>query len=121
MTKVNLAEKFDLFDAAWTPKIAGQVNDMHLKLAKFRGDFQWHSHEKEDELFLVVKGTMRMAFRDREEIVEAGEFIIVPRGVEHRPGAVGDECHVVLLEPVTTVNTGDGAESDLTVKDLEEI
>lgn len=121
MTKVNLAEKFDLFDAAWTPKIAGQVNDMHLKLAKFRGDFQWHSHDEEDELFLVVKGTMRMAFRDREEIVEAGEFIIVPRGVEHRPGAVGDECHVVLLEPATTVNTGDGAESNFTVKDLEEI
>lgn len=119
--KVNLSEKFALFDAAWTPKIAGQVNDMHLKLAKFRGDFQWHSHEQEDELFLVVKGTMRMAFRDREEIVEAGEFIIVPRGVEHRPGAVGEECHVILLEPATTVNTGDGAETEFTVKDLEEI
>ena len=68
MSKVNIAEKFGLFDEAWTPKIAGQVNDMHLKLAKFRGDFQWHSHEKEDELFLVVKGTMRMAFRDRERV-----------------------------------------------------
>ena len=121
MSKVNIAEKFGLFDEAWTPKIAGQVNDMHLKLAKFRGDFQWHSHEKEDELFLVVKGTMRMAFRDREEIVEAGEFIIVPRGVEHRPGAVGDECHVVLLEPAATVNTGDGEATDFTVTELEDI
>lgn len=121
MSKINLSDKFALFDEAWTPKIAGQVNDMHLKLAKFRGDFQWHSHAHEDELFLVVKGTMRMAFRDREEIVEAGEFIIVPRGVEHRPGAVGDECHVVLLEPATTVNTGDGTATDLTVTDLEDI
>ncbi len=121
MTKVNLTDKFALFEEAWTPKIAGQINDMHVKLAKFRGDFQWHSHEHEDELFLVVKGTMRMAFRDREEIVEAGEFIIVPRGVEHRPGAVGEECHVMLLEPASTVNTGDGAETDLTVKELEDI
>ena len=121
MKTVNLAEKFAQFDEAWTPKIAGRVNDMHLKLAKFRGDFQWHSHETEDELFLVIKGEMRMAFRDRVEIVKAGEFIIVPRGVEHCPGAVGDECHVVLLEPMTTVNTGDGGDTALTVRDLEEI
>ncbi|MEM8615976.1 MAG: cupin domain-containing protein, partial [Pseudomonadota bacterium] len=102
-------------------KIAGQVNDMHVKLAKFRGDFDWHAHAEEDELFLVIKGQMRMAFRDREEIVGAGEFIIVPRGVEHRPGAVGDECHVLLLEPATTVNTGDNTASELTVTDLDRI
>jgi len=121
MTKINLAEKFDLFTEAWTPKVAGRINDMHVKLAKFRGDFDWHAHADEDELFLVVKGEMRMAFRDREEIVGEGEFIIVPRGVEHRPGAVGEECHVLLLEPATTVNTGDNMASKLTVTELDRI
>ena len=121
MSKVNLSEKFALFEEAWTPKIAGQVNDMHVKLDKFRGDFDWHAHEHEDELFLVIKGQMRMAFRDREEIVGEGEFIIVPRGVEHRPGAVGEECHVLLLEPATTVNTGDNPDSKLTITELDRI
>ena len=121
MTKVNLSEKFGLFTEAWTPKIAGQVNDMHVKLAKFRGDFDWHKHDTEDELFFVVKGQMRMAFRDREEIVGEGEFIIVLHGVEHRPGAVGEECHVLLLEPATTVNTGDNTKSKLTVTELDRI
>ena len=121
MTKVNLSEKFDLFSEAWTPKIVGDMNGMHIKLAKFRGDFDWHSHEHEDEMFLVTKGTMRMAFRDRVETVEAGEFIIVPRGVEHRPGAVGEECHVMLLEPQSTVNTGDNADSARTVTELDRI
>jgi len=121
MSKVNLSEKFALFEEAWTPKITGQVNDMHVKLAKFRGDFDWHAHEHEDELFLVIKGQMRMAFRDREEIVGEGEFIIVPRGVEHRPGAVGEECHVLLLEPATTVNTGDNPDSKLTITELDRI
>ncbi len=121
MSKVNLADKFSQFEAAWTPKIVGKVNNFHVKLAKFRGDFQWHSHKDEDELFLVVKGTMRMAYRDRTEIVGEGEFIIVPRGVEHCAGAESDECHVLLLEPATTVNTGDGEVSELTVTELEEI
>ena len=121
MTKVNLFEKFGLFSEAWTPKIVGDMNGMHVKIAKFRGDFDWHSHENEDEMFLVTQGTMRMAFRDRVETVEAGEFIIVPRGVEHRPGSVGEECHVMLIEPQATVNTGDNEASARTVTDLDRI
>jgi mannose-6-phosphate isomerase-like protein (cupin superfamily) len=105
MDKVNLAEKFALFSEHWSPKIAGQVNDFHVKLVKFSGEFVWHHHDAEDELFLVVKGRMRMCFRDREVIVDAGEFIIVPRGVEHKPVA-DEETHVLLLEPATTLNTG---------------
>ena len=107
-SKVSLADRFTLITEAWSPRLAGEVNGMQVKLAKFRGDFDWHSHAGEDELFLVVKGRMRMAFRDRTEIVDAGEFIIVPRTVEHRPGSVGEECHVMLFEPASTVNTGDG-------------
>lgn len=114
-TKVSLTDKFAQINDAWSPRIAGEVNGMHVKLAKFRGDFDWHSHAHEDELFLVVSGAMSMAFRDRVETVEAGEFIIVPRGVEHRPGAIGDECHVMLFEPASTVNTGDGAATDRTI------
>lgn len=118
---VNLAAAFDGIDTPWTPKLAGAVNGMHVKLARFEGDFDWHAHADEDEMFLVVSGTMRMAFRDREEIVEAGEFIIVPRGTEHRPGAVTPDCHVMLFEPAGTVNTGDGAQTARTVTELEEI
>ena len=92
-----------------------------LPISRFEGDFDWHSHADEDEMFLVIKGTMRMAFRDRVETVEAGEFIIVPRGTEHCPGAVTDKCHVMLFEPASTVNTGDGEKTDRTVADLEEI
>lgn len=121
MTPINLIEKFASFTEAWTPKIAGEVNGMHVKLAKFRGDFDWHSHDDEDEMFLVVKGTMRMAFRDRTEIVSEGEFIIVPRGVEHRPGSETEECHVLLFEPASTVNTGGGAVTERTVTELEKI
>jgi mannose-6-phosphate isomerase-like protein (cupin superfamily) len=121
MKTVNLATAFEGIDAPWTPKIAGQVNGMHVKLARFKGDFDWHSHADEDEMFLVIKGTMRMAFRDRVETVEAGEFIIVPRGTEHRPGAVTNECQVMLFEPVGTINTGDGAGTARTVTQLEDI
>ncbi|MEQ3747302.1 MAG: cupin domain-containing protein [Henriciella sp.] len=121
MSKVNISEKLTKFDEAWSPKIVGDMNGMQVKLAKFRGDFDWHSHENEDEMFLVTQGTMRMVFRDRVETVEAGEFIIVPRGVEHRPGSVGEECHVMLLEPATTVNTGENDASDRTVTDLDRI
>jgi mannose-6-phosphate isomerase-like protein (cupin superfamily) len=105
MDKVNLADKFALFTEHWSPKIAGQVNDFHVKLVKFIGEFVWHHHDNEDELFLVVKGRLRMCFRDREVIVDPGEFIIVPRGVEHKPIA-DEETQVVLLEPATTLNTG---------------
>ena len=105
MQKVNLAEKLSLFAEHWQPKIAGELNGQQVKLVKFQGEFVWHHHDAEDELFLVVKGRMRMCFRDREVVVDPGEFIIVPHGVEHKPVAEG-EVHVLLLEPSTTLNTG---------------
>ena len=103
--KVNLAEKFNLFEEHWSPKIAGEVNDSYVKLVKFTGEFVWHHHEAEDEMFLVVKGSMRMRLRDRDIEVGAGEFIIIPRGVEHMPVA-DEEAHVILFEPKTVLNTG---------------
>ena len=106
MDKVNLREKLALFDDQWGPKIVGELNGQHAKLAKFMGEFVWHKHDHEDELFLVLKGRLRMDFRDREIWLEEGEFLIVPRGIEHRPVAV-EEVHVFLFEPATTLNTGD--------------
>ena len=105
--KVNLAERFALFDDAWSPKVAGEVNEFQVRLVKLRGSFVWHRHEVEDELFLVVRGRLRMRFRERDELVGPGEFIVVPHGVEHCPVADTDEVQVVLLEPKTTLNTGD--------------
>jgi len=102
---VNLREKLSLFDTPWDPKIVGELNGQHVKLVKFQGEFVWHHHEHEDELFLVVKGRFTMQFRDRQVPLEEGEFLIVPRGVEHRPVAE-KEVHVLLFEPATTVNTG---------------
>jgi mannose-6-phosphate isomerase-like protein (cupin superfamily) len=103
--KVNIKEKFALFDERWSPKIVGELNGQHVKLVKLHGEFVWHHHEQEDELFLVLGGRLRMDFRDRRVWVEQGEFIIVPRGVEHRPVAE-EEVHVMLFEPATTLNTG---------------
>ena len=103
--RVNLREKLSLFDTYWDPKIVGELNEQHVKLVKFQGEFVWHHHEHEDELFLVVKGRFTMEFRDRHVPLEQGEFLIVPRGVEHRPVAT-DEVHVLLFEPATTLNTG---------------
>ena len=103
--KVNIKEKFALFDELWSPKIVGELNGQHVKLVKLYGEFVWHHHEQEDELFLVLGGRLRMDFRDRHVWVEQGEFIIVPRGVEHRPVAEV-EVHVMLFEPTTTLNTG---------------
>lgn len=120
-TKVDITEKFSLFTEPWQPKIVGEVNGMHVKLARLQGAFEWHSHEKEDELFLVVEGVLIMQFRDRTERIEAGQFIIVPRGVEHLPGSEGDECKVMLFEPASTLNTGDGDASERTVAELERI
>lgn len=119
MKKVNLAEKLDLFQEYWSPKIVGELNGQYVKLVKFQGPFVWHHHEVEDELFLVVKGRMRMEFRDHDEWVEEGEFIIVPRLVEHRPVAE-EEAHVLLFEPVSTLNTGN-VENERTVPVLEQI
>jgi mannose-6-phosphate isomerase-like protein (cupin superfamily) len=105
MYKVNIGEKLALFSDYWSPKIVGELNGQYVKLTKFQGPFVWHHHETEDELFLVLKGQFRMQFRDHEELVGEGEFIIVPHGVEHRPVA-DEEVHVMLFEPATTLNTG---------------
>jgi len=106
MQKVNLKQKLDLIAEHWSPKIVGALNGQHVKLVKVRGQFVWHSHEHEDELFLVLGGRLAIRLRDREIVLEAGEFFIVPRGVEHMPVA-DDEAHVLLFEPASTVNTGD--------------
>lgn len=117
MNKVNLTDAFARFSDYWSPKIAGDLNDCQVKLVKLKGAFEWHHHDIEDELFLVIAGRMRMGFRDRDVDLDPGEFIIVPRGVEHRPEALDDECHVMLLEPNTTINTGN-VTSDRTVTTL---
>ena len=117
--KVNLAEKLGLFNEHWSPKIVGELNDSYVKLVKLQGEFVWHFHEREDELFLVLKGRLRMRFRDREVWVHEGEFIIVPHGVEHLPEAE-EEVHVMLLEPKTTLNTGN-VENERTVGQLQKL
>ncbi|MBA2511593.1 MAG: cupin domain-containing protein [Rubrobacter sp.] len=103
--KVNLAQKLSLFGEQWSPKIVGELNGQHVRLVKLFGEFVWHHHDDEDELFLVVKGRFRMEYRDGEEWIEEGEFVVVPRGVEHRPVAE-EEAHVMLFEPASTLNTG---------------
>lgn len=116
---VRLEEKLNSFSDTWNPRIVGELNGQHVKLAKLKGEFVWHKHDEEDELFYVLSGTLKMHFRDRTEIIEAGEFIIVPRGIEHKPEAQ-EICEVMLFEPVGTVNTGD-QHNDFTRTDLEEI
>ena len=105
MEKVNVAEKFDLFSDYWSPKIAVELNDSYIKLVKMKGEFVWHHHEKEDELFLVVKGRLLIKLRDGELRLGPGEFVVIPRAVDHLPVAE-DEVHVILIEPKTTLNTG---------------
>jgi len=123
MQKINLNQKLSLFSEHWKPHIVGELNGQYVKLGKFKGPFTWHHHENEDELFLVVKGRFRMDFRedgkDREVWLEEGEMIIVPRGTEHRPFA-DQECHVLLFEPASTLNTGN-VENEFTVKELERV
>jgi mannose-6-phosphate isomerase-like protein (cupin superfamily) len=119
MDKVNLLEKFGKFQEHWKPRIAGEVNDSLVKLVKFQGEFLWHHHEQEDEMFLVVKGRITMRFRDRDVVVGENEFIVVPRGVEHMPVAE-QEAWVMLFEPRTTLNTGN-VTSERTVPDLERV
>jgi len=116
---VNLAGKFSQFQDYYNPRIIGEVNDFQVKAVKLKGEFLWHHHEAEDELFLVVKGTLRMKFRDHESVVREGEFIIVPHGVEHLPVA-DEEVHIVLLEPKSTLNTGN-VSNERTVGQLERI
>jgi len=116
---VNLAGKFSQFQDYYNTRIIGEVNDFQVKAVKLKGEFLWHHHEAEDELFLVVKGTLRMKFRDHESVVREGEFIIVPHGVEHLPVA-DEEVHIVLLEPKSTLNTGN-VSNERTVGQLERI
>lgn len=119
MEKVNLQEKFSLFSDHWKPRIAGELNGQQVKLVKLSGPFVWHHHEAEDELFLVVKGRFRMELRERHIWLEQGEFLIIPKGVEHRPVAE-EEAHVLLFEPATTLNTGN-VQNDRTVTKLHRI
>jgi mannose-6-phosphate isomerase-like protein (cupin superfamily) len=117
--KVNLTQKFEEFRDHWSPKIAGEVNDAYVKLVRFQGDFVWHKHENEDEMFLVVRGRFTMRFRDRDVVLEENEFLIVPRGLEHCPVAE-EEAQVLLFEPKTTLNTGNVV-NERTIENLDRI
>ncbi len=117
--KVNLEEKLARFRDLWNPKIVGQVNDFHVKLVKLKGEFVWHHHDREDELFLVLRGRMTVQLPQGDVSVGEGEFVVVPRGMEHRPKA-DEETHVLLLEPVSTVNTGNVQDAH-TRRELERI
>ena len=123
IAKVNLADKFSLFSEQYSPKIVGEVNDLYVKVAKLQGPFHWHHHDQEDELFLVIKGVLRMRVREgdaeKEFTIAPGEFLVVPRGVEHLPSA-DEEAHVVLLEPKTTLNTG-SLVNERTLRELERL
>jgi mannose-6-phosphate isomerase-like protein (cupin superfamily) len=119
MQTINLKNKFSLFSDYCNPRVLGEVNDCQVKAVKLKGEFIWHHHDNEDELFLVVKGTLRMKFRDREAVVREGEFVIVPRGLEHCPVA-DEEVHIVLIEPKSTRNTGN-ITNERTVVQLEQI
>ena len=119
MSKVNIAEKFAKITDYYQPRIAAELNGQQVKLVKFDSPFVFHHHDHEDEMFLVVKGRFRMEFRDRQEWIETGEFIVVPRGVEHRPAAE-EECWIVLFEPASTLNTGNVV-NEKTVRHLERV
>src|SRR3989304_6150413 len=117
MEKVSLSEKFGRIHAYWSPRIAAQLNGQYLKLAKFKGEFVWHQHEKEDELFLVTKGSLTVQLRGGDVSLGEGEFFIVPAGVEHRPVAQ-EEVHALMLEPISTLNTGN-VTNERTLQELE--
>lgn len=119
MEKVNLAEKISQINDHFNPRIAGELNGQQVKLVKFRGEFIWHHHEREDELFYVIKGSFDMQLRDKTITINAGEFLIVPKGVEHKPVAT-EEVEIMLFEPATTLNTGN-VENELTKKELKPI
>jgi mannose-6-phosphate isomerase-like protein (cupin superfamily) len=119
MSKVNIAQKFAKITEYWKPYIAAELNGQYVKLDKLKGEFVLHHHEHEDEMFLVVKGRFRMDFRDHHEWIETGEFIVVPRGVEHRPVA-DEECWILLFEPSTTLNTGN-VEDERTLHELDRV
>jgi len=124
MDKVNIAAKFANFDTHWDPKVIGEIDDYEIKLVKLQGEFVWHKHDDEDEMFFVIEGDLDMAFRDKTVHLEAGEMIVVPKGVEHKPSAgpsANGECRVMLFERKGVINTGDATESDLTRRTLERI
>jgi mannose-6-phosphate isomerase-like protein (cupin superfamily) len=117
--KVNLADAFARISDYWNPRVAGEINDSHIKLAKLKGEFLWHHHDNEDEMFLVARGVLTIRLRDRDVVLNPGEFLVIPKGVEHMPVA-DEECHVVLLEPKTTLNTGN-VENERTRHALERL
>jgi mannose-6-phosphate isomerase-like protein (cupin superfamily) len=117
MSTVNIQQKLSLFSDHWNPRIVGELNGQYVKLAKLKGEFVWHKHDNEDELFLVINGSFDMHYRDRIETIKEGEFTIVPKGVEHKPVAE-QEVSIMLFEPASTINTGD-AEGDLTRDELD--
>lgn len=119
MDKVNVYEKLNLFNEYWSPKILGQINDSYVKVAKFKGEFLWHTHENEDEMFYVLKGSLIIKFKDKDVTLNEGEFLIIPRGNEHMPVAK-EEVHVMLIEAKTTLNTGD-VKNERTVEELDRI
>ncbi len=119
MEKINLAEKLQLFNEYWSPKIIGEINDSYVKVAKFKGEFTWHVHDNEDEMFYVVKGILTVKFKDKDIHLHEGEFIIIPKGTEHMPVA-HEEVHVLLIEPKSTLNTGNVI-NDKTIEKLERI
>lgn len=119
MKKINISQKLAQFNDHWNPRIIGELNKQHVKLAKIKGEFIWHKHDDEDEMFLVLKGTLKIEFRDRTETIQENEIIIVPKGVEHKPIAE-EEVSIMLFEPATTINTG-ALENERTHKNLESI
>jgi mannose-6-phosphate isomerase-like protein (cupin superfamily) len=119
MGVVNVKEKLELFSDYWNPKILGELNESYVKAVKLRGEFIWHTHEEEDEMFFVVKGRLTIRYRDADNVLYPGEFLIVPRGVEHMPVAE-EEVHALVIEPKSTLNTG-GVVSERTRKELERI
>lgn len=116
--KVSISEKMSLFSDYWNPRIVGELNGQHIKLVKAQGEFEWHKHDIEDEMFLVIDGEFDMELRDKTITIKKGEFIIIPRGVEHRP-VVKNEVQVMLFEPASTINTGENVKSELTQKKSE--
>lgn len=119
MEKINLTQKLSLFNDYWNPRIVGELNGQQVKLVKFKGEFAWHKHDDEDELFYVVKGSFTMQFRDKNVELTEGEFLIVPKGIEHKPVAE-QEVHVMLFEPASTLNTGN-TKGKLTREQLERL
>jgi len=119
MQPVNLKEKFDLIDEYWSPRLLGELNNQAVKIAKLKGEFIWHHHKNEDEMFFVIEGELTIKLRDKDIILKKNEFFIIPRGVEHKPVAK-DEVWVVMFEPITTINTGN-VENDITIKEVKKL